>query len=71
MTVKSVNGIAMETKYNTGTPWQPKDRLPEWSDMEYQCRNWYFYDWLSGDFNVEQHIHSLDKLAWSMNDERR
>ncbi len=60
--------IAMETKYNTGTPWQPKDRLPEWSDMEYQCRNWYFYDWLSGDFNVEQHIHSLDKLAWSMND---
>lgn len=61
--------IAMETKYNTGTPWQPKERLPEWSDMEYQCRNWYFYDWLSGDFNVEQHIHSLDKLAWAMHDE--
>jgi len=61
--------VAMQTNYNTGTPWQPKDRLPEWTDMEYQNRNWYFYDWLSGDFNVEQHIHSLDKLAWAMGDE--
>ena len=61
--------VAMETKYNTGTPWQPKERKPEWTDVEYLCRNWYYYDWLSGDFNVEQHIHSLDKLAWAMKDE--
>ncbi|MDZ4857561.1 MAG: Gfo/Idh/MocA family oxidoreductase [Candidatus Hydrogenedentes bacterium] len=61
--------VAMQTVYNTGTPWQPKDRQPEWTDMEYQNRNWYFYNWLSGDFNVEQHIHSLDKLAWVMGDE--
>jgi myo-inositol 2-dehydrogenase/D-chiro-inositol 1-dehydrogenase len=37
--------------------------------MEYQMRNWYYYTWLSGDFNVEQHIHSLDKMMWAMNDE--
>jgi predicted dehydrogenase len=37
--------------------------------MEYQMRNWYYYTWLSGDFNVEQHIHSLDKMAWAMQDE--
>ena len=37
--------------------------------MEYQVRNWYYYTWLSGDFNVEQHIHSLDKMLWAMKDE--
>ena len=36
--------------------------------MEYQIRNWYYYTWLSGDFNVEQHIHSLDKMLWAMQD---
>ena len=34
---------------------------PEWSDMEWQMRNWLYFTWLSGDHNVEQHIHSLDK----------
>ena len=37
--------------------------------MEYQMRNWYYFAWLSGDFNVEQHIHSLDKIAWAMKNE--
>src|SRR5205807_6269483 len=32
-------------------------------------RNWLYFTWLSGDFNVEQHIHSLDKMAWVMKDE--
>jgi hypothetical protein len=31
-------------------------------------RNWYYYNWLSGDFNVEQHVHSLDKAAWAKRD---
>ncbi len=58
----------MEVNYNTGTLWH-HDRKPEWSDMEYQLRNWLYFTWLSGDFNVEQHIHSLDKAAWVMKDE--
>ena len=37
--------------------------------MEWQIRNWLYFTWLSGDHNVEQHIHSLDKAAWVMNDE--
>ena len=37
--------------------------------MEYQMRNWFYFTWLSGDFNVEQHVHSLDKMAWAMKDE--
>ena len=37
--------------------------------MEYQIRNWLYFTWLSGDHIVEQHIHSLDKALWLMNDE--
>lgn len=59
---------AMHVSYNTGTLWQHA-RQPSWSDMEYQMRNWLYYTWLSGDFNVEQHVHSLDKAAWAMHDE--
>jgi predicted dehydrogenase len=41
-----------------------KPRQPGWTDMEYHMRNWYYFTWLSGDFNVEQHIHMLDLCAW-------
>ena len=43
-----------------------KPRQPDWSDMTYQMRNWYNFTWLSGDFNVEQHVHYLDVCAWIM-----
>ncbi len=43
-----------------------KPRQPDWSDMTYQMRNWYNFTWLSGDFNVEQHVHFLDVCAWIM-----
>jgi len=44
-----------------------KPRQPDWSDMTWQMRNWYYFKWLSGDFNVEQHVHNLDVCAWVMN----
>ena len=37
--------------------------------MHYQMRNWYNFTWLSGDFNVEQHVHFLDVCAWVMKDQ--
>lgn len=46
-----------------------KPRLAEWSDVTYQMRNWYNFTWLSGDFNVEQHVHFLDVCAWIMRDQ--
>jgi predicted dehydrogenase len=46
-----------------------KPRQPGWTDMYWQMRNWYYFTWLSGDFNVEQHIHYLDVCAWAMNGE--
>ncbi len=60
--------VALHTNYNTGALWH-KPRQPSWSDMEWQMRNWLYFTWLSGDHNVEQHIHSLDKMAWAMNDQ--
>jgi predicted dehydrogenase len=46
-----------------------KPRQPGQTDMQYQMRNWYNFTWLSGDFNVEQHVHFLDVCAWVMKDE--
>ena len=34
------------------------------SEMEYQMRNWYYFNWLCGDHIVEQHIHNLDVCNW-------
>jgi predicted dehydrogenase len=48
-----------------GGRWEKK-RQPDWSDMTYHMRNWYNFTWLSGDFNVEQHVHFLDVCAWVM-----
>jgi predicted dehydrogenase len=48
--------------------WQ-KERQPDWTDMHFQMRNWYHFTWLSGDFNVEQHVHFLDICAWVMKNE--
>jgi len=41
-------------------------RKPHWSDMEWQLRNWPYFTWLSGDFNVEQHVHNLDLAVWAL-----
>lgn len=46
-----------------------KPRQPDWTDMHWQTRNWYYFTWLSGDFNVEQHVHNLDVCAWAMGDQ--
>jgi predicted dehydrogenase len=45
-----------------------KPRQPGWSDMEWHMRNWYYFTWLSGDFNVEQHVHMLDLCSWILQD---
>jgi len=46
-----------------------KPRQPNWTDMEWQMRNWYYFTWLCGDFNVEQHVHFLDVCSWIMKGE--
>ncbi len=58
--IKTISSIR-----NGGELWY-KPRQPNWSDMEYQMRNWYYYNWLSGDFIVEMFVHSLDMMSWAM-----
>ena len=56
--------VTMQTTYNTGGLWY-REPGPDWTPMEVQMRNWLYYVWLSGDHIAEQHIHSLDKIAWA------
>jgi myo-inositol 2-dehydrogenase/D-chiro-inositol 1-dehydrogenase len=57
----------IHTAYNTAGVWS-KPRQPEWTDMEWQMRNWYYFTWLSGDHIVEQAVHNVDKMSWMMKD---
>ena len=58
----------ISTRFSQGVS-KMAERQPDWTNMEYQMRNWYYYTWLSGDFNVEQFVHEMDKMAWVMDGE--
>ena len=48
--------------------WEPrKTREQCATDLEFQLRNWYYYNWLSGDQINEQHIHNIDVINWVKN----
>lgn len=48
--------------------WDPRKTRDQCStDLEYQLRNWYYYNWLSGDQICEQHIHNIDVINWAKN----
>ena len=55
--------INMRAYFNTGGVWV-RDRKPGMTEMEYQVWNWYYFNWLSGDHIVEQHVHDLDLMNW-------
>lgn len=58
---------AVYSTYNA-SPLGTHARRPEWTEMDFQLRNWQHFCWLSGDHIVEQAVHSLDKQAWTMRD---
>ena len=60
--------VAMHSDYLT-TPLGVQARKSGWSDMEFQLRNWQHMVWLSGDFIVEQAVHSIDKINWAFRNE--
>jgi predicted dehydrogenase len=60
--------VSIEGVYNTGPLWH-RGRQPEWTEMEFQVRNWYYFTWLSGDHLVEQHVHFLDLVNWLMHEQ--
>ncbi len=50
--------------WNQGELWVIK-QAPGMSDMEWQCRNWLYFSWTSGDHIVEQHVHNIDVMNWA------
>ena len=59
--------LAIQSTY-VSAPYYPLDHKPEWSEMEFQMRNWYHFNWLSGDQTAQQLVHSLDKASWALGD---
>jgi predicted dehydrogenase len=57
--------VAAQCYWNQGDLWVRK-RAPEMSEIEWQCRNWLYFSWLSGDHIVEQHVHNIDVVNWAM-----
>lgn len=49
--------------WNSDGVWVHK-RQPQMTEIEYQMRNWYYFNWLCGDHIVEQHIHNIDVCNW-------
>ena len=64
----AIGDIRTVTTFRHGGEAWYKERQPDWTDMTYNMRNWYYYNWLSGDFVVEQAVHSLDMMSWVMGD---
>jgi myo-inositol 2-dehydrogenase / D-chiro-inositol 1-dehydrogenase len=55
---------------NPVKPLPPENTRPAgMSDIEWQIRHWYNFNWLSGDSLVEQAVHNADKIMWIMHDQ--
>lgn len=57
--------VSATTHWNQGAWWNKAHR-PEWSDMEYNIRNWFNIKWLSGDHILDQGVHNIDIARWFM-----
>jgi predicted dehydrogenase len=57
--------VSAQCYWNQGGLWN-HGRKPEWTDMEWQVRNWLYFTWLSGDHICEQHVHNIDVINWAM-----
>src|SRR5690606_10468619 len=49
--------------WNSGGVWV-RERQSGQSELEYQMRNWYYFNYLCGDHILEQHIHNIDVANW-------
>jgi predicted dehydrogenase len=57
--------VSANCYWNQGGLWV-HNRKPEYTDMEWQTRNWLYFAWLSGDHICEQHVHNIDVINWAM-----
>lgn len=58
--------LSAHSEYYMGDIWfNERDNM---SEQEWMLRNWYYYNWLSGDFIVEQFVHNLDTIMWAFDE---
>lgn len=55
--------VSGQVYWNSGGVWV-NPRQANQTEMEYQMRNWYYFNWLCGDHIVEQHVHNIDVANW-------
>ena len=55
--------LSGQVYWNSAGVWVNK-RVSGQTEMEYQMRNWYYFNWLCGDHILEQHIHNIDVANW-------
>lgn len=55
--------VSGQVYWNSGGVWV-RPRQAGQTEMEYQMRNWYYFNWLCGDHILEQHIHNIDVANW-------
>lgn len=57
------NIVSGQVYWNSAGVWV-RERQPDQTELEYQMRNWYYFNWLCGDHILEQHIHNIDVANW-------
>ena len=55
--------VSGQVYWNSGGVWV-RERQAGQTEMEYQMRNWYYFNWLCGDHINEQHVHNIDIANW-------
>lgn len=58
--------LSAQVWWNNDGVWVNKRQYGQ-TEMEYQMRNWYYFNWLCGDHITEQHIHNIDVVNWFKN----
>lgn len=58
--------VSGQVYWNSGGVWVHPRKSGQ-TEMMYQMRNWYYFNWLCGDHIVEQHVHNIDIANWVKN----
>ncbi len=62
----AIGDIRAAQCYWNGTVPFSRQREEGWSDMDWMHRDWVNWRWLSGDHIVEQHVHNIDVINWTL-----
>lgn len=62
----AIGDVRSVTTFRCGGENTIKPRLAHHNDMQYQLKNWYYFQRYAADLIVEQTVHSIDYMNWIM-----